>query len=219
MFTGLVEDIGRIDQIQIIPEGKVFFIHTPLAPSLKIDDSLSVNGVCLTVTHIRSLRVAVQGVHNTLQKTGLQFLSVGDLVNLEQALRVGDRLGGHFVTGHVNAMIPIQSISSLGQWQQITFPIPQHLKKYLVVEGSVTLHGVSLTIAELSEKTFTVSIIPHTYQNTVLHRLKEGDWINLEVDILAKYVESLLSPSLASSHSSEKKSLSSESLNRFLSSP
>jgi riboflavin synthase len=193
MFTGLIQEIGQIDQLKIISEGREFSLLAPqLSPQVKIDDSVAVNGACLTVVSVHPPHIRVQCVQTTLEKSTLGTIRVGQQVNLELALKMGDRLGGHMVTGHVNGVAQITTIRARGQWREITINYPSSLRPYFVQEGSVTLNGVSLTIASLTNKSLTVSIIPHTYKQTTLHQLREGDWINVEVDILAKYVESLL---------------------------
>jgi riboflavin synthase len=192
MFTGLIKDIGIIKAINNNNEGKEFVIETKLINDIQIDDSVATNGVCLTATKIESQTFTVQAVHVTLEKTSLGQLSVGSKVNLELALRPMDRLGGHFVQGHVGGIGKIKNIVNLGKNFEITLNAPQNLFKYMILEGSIALDGISLTIARLTNDDFTVSIIPHTYENTNLHAKKIGDSINIEVDMMAKYLENFL---------------------------
>lgn len=193
MFTGLIKDIGTIVSIVPNPEGKEFVIKAPkLHGEIQIDDSVATNGVCLTATQIDGDKFKVQAVHVTLEKTGLGSLKSADKVNLELALRPMDRLGGHFVQGHVNGKGVYKAIRKRGNNYEITVEAPRELFKYIVQEGSIALDGISLTVAALTEKTFTVSIIPHTFENTTLHTKKIGDSVNIEVDMMAKYLENFV---------------------------
>jgi len=193
MFTGLIKDIGVIKKITPNQEGKIFEIETKaLASEIAIDDSVATNGVCLTATKIEGNVFTVQAVHVTLEKTTLGKLSVGSKVNLELALRAMDRLGGHFVQGHVNGLAKLTHIKKLGNNYEISFSPDKSLFKYMIQEGSIAIDGISLTIARLTDNDFTVSIIPHTFENTILHSKKIGDSVNIEVDMMAKYLERLL---------------------------
>ena len=193
MFTGLIKDIGTIKKITPNKEGKIFVIQTnALIQDIKIDDSVATNGVCLTATKIDANTFTAQAVHVTLEKTSLGLLKVGDSVNLELALRPMDRLGGHFVQGHVSGVGKLHSIKQLGENFEITITPPEKLFRYIIKEGSIALDGISLTIARMDQKTFTVSIIPHTYHQTNLHLKKIGDSINIEVDMMAKYLENFI---------------------------
>lgn len=193
MFTGLIKDIGTIKSIVPNPSGKEFVIESPILYSeIQIDDSVSTNGCCLTATEVNGKTFRVQAVHVTLEKTNLGKLKIGDKVNLELALRPMDRLGGHFVQGHVNGIGNIQSILQKGKNWEITIKAPKELFRYMISEGSIAVDGISLTIAKLTDTTFTVSIIPHTYENTVLYTKKIGDSVNIEVDMMAKYLENFI---------------------------
>lgn len=193
MFTGLIKDIGIIQNIQQNAEGKKFLIKTKkLIADIAVDDSISTNGVCLTATNVENDCFTTQAVHVTLKKTNLGQLKIGDPVNLELALRASDRLGGHIVQGHVNGTGKCQTIKSLGGNYEIQFSADVSLFKYMIPEGSICLDGISLTIANIRGSTFTVSIIPHTYENTILHRKKVGDSVNIEVDMMAKYLENFV---------------------------
>lgn len=193
MFTGLIQDMGSI--ISVVPnaEGKEFIIKTPaLIKDIQVDDSVATNGVCLTATEVKGDTFKAQAIHMTLQKTSLGALKANDKVNLELSLRPQDRLGGHYVQGHVNALGEIKSITQKGKNWEIEVAFPEELRKYMISEGSIALDGISLTIAKLGPSTLTVAIIPHTLEKTTLGLKKVGDGLNIEVDMMAKYVENFL---------------------------
>lgn len=193
MFTGLIKDIGTIKSITTNAEGKEFIIETQkLAHEIQIDDSVATNGVCLTATEIKGNTFKVQAVHVTLEKTNIGKLKLGSKVNLELALRPMDRLGGHFVQGHVNGTGKIKSIKPIGKNYEISFSTHRNLFKYMIPEGSIAIDGISLTISKLTSDEFSVSIIPHTFDNTVLHTKRSGDSVNIEVDMMAKYLENFM---------------------------
>ncbi|TNF01070.1 MAG: riboflavin synthase [Deltaproteobacteria bacterium] len=195
MFTGLIQQISKVKEIHPNKEGKTFTIEFKGADKqIKIDDSVAVNGVCQTATQINGDLVTFQAVHTTLEKTTLGNLKPNDVVNTELALRASDRLGGHMVQGHVNGFGKISEIRNLGQNYMLSVSYPKELGRYFVAEGSVAIDGISLTIAEhqMDECVFTLSIIPHTWANTILQHRQVGDLVNIEVDILAKYVENML---------------------------
>lgn len=193
MFTGLIQEVGTIESVTTNAEGKEFVIRAPsLIKDIQIDDSVSTNGVCLTATKISGDTFRVQAIHVTLEKTSLGHLNSKDKVNLELSLRPKDRLGGHFVQGHVNALGKIQKIEKIGNNWEIEVTFPPDLRKYMISEGSIALDGISLTIARLSEKSLTVAIIPHTLEKTSLSAKKVGDVLNIEVDMIAKYIENFL---------------------------
>jgi riboflavin synthase len=184
MFTGLIKD-----------KGKVVLIETELTPQIAIDDSVAVNGVCLTATKVSENKFRMQAVHVTLQKTNLEYLQLGSMVNLELALKYSDRLGGHLVQGHVNAVASVVEISNRGENFNVWYEIPQDLMKYIVNEGSIALDVISLTVADIKENLVMVTIIPHTWEQTQIHLLKIGTKVNIEVDsnavMMAKYLDSL----------------------------
>jgi riboflavin synthase len=195
MFTGLVQDIGQVVFKSKNNEGYVLGISSPaLVPDLNVDDSVAVNGVCQTVTLVKGDCFYVQAVKVTLDKTTLGSLNESDEVNLELAMKLDDRLGGHIVQGHSNGKSLIKKIDKLGYNYILTLRITDEIAPYITQEGSVSIDGISLTIASLreEEKEFSVSIIPHTWNNTILKNKKIGDETNIEVDILAKYIERLL---------------------------
>jgi riboflavin synthase len=193
MFTGLIQELGTIQSISSNAEGKEFIIKAPkLIKEIEIDDSVATNGVCLTATSISGDSFKVQAVHMTLEKSSIGALKSGDRVNLELSLRPQDRLGGHMVQGHVNALGKIKAIKTIGENWEIEVSFPPELRKYMISEGSITLDGISLTIARLTNQTLTVAIIPHTLEKTTLSAKKIGDVLNIEVDMVAKYIENFL---------------------------
>ena len=200
MFTGLIQAIGVIKQVSGSPEGKTLTIHCPeLIGNIAVDDSIAVNGVCLTAAERGPDGFIAHAIHTTLEKTTLGSLDPGQRVNLELAMRASDRLGGHLVQGHVNAIGRITGIDTQGNNWQIHISFPADLRKYMIAEGSITLDGISLTIAKLADSQLMVSIIPHTLANTTLKDKAVGDSVNIEVDIMAKYIENFLraDPALA----------------------
>ena len=193
MFTGLIQEVGVIESVTQNAEGKEFVIRAPgLIKEIGIDDSVATNGVCLTATKIQGDTFRVQAIHVTLEKTSIGYLKPQDKVNLELSLRPQDRLGGHFVQGHVNALGKIKKIEKTGNNWEIEVSIPTELRKYMISEGSIALDGISLTIARLTDSSLTVAIIPHTLEKTSLSSKKVGDVLNLEVDMVAKYIENFL---------------------------
>jgi riboflavin synthase len=193
MFTGLIKEIGEIKSVVTNPEGKLLGIKSrELIKEIAIDDSVCVNGACQTVVKVKGDIFYVQAVHVTLEKTTFGSLKPGNPVNLELSLRPMDRLGGHFVSGHVNGTGQITKVQSQGKNWLITVKYPKELEKYIIQEGSIAIEGISLTVAYLKKGEMTVSIIPHTYEKTTLGSKKVGDKVNLEVDLLAKYIEKLL---------------------------
>ncbi len=193
MFTGLIQELGTIVSVTPNAEGKEFVIRAPnLIKDIQIDDSVATNGCCLTATKIQGDTFRVQAIHMTLEKTSIGHLKSNDKVNLELSLRPQDRLGGHFVQGHVNALGKIKQIKTMGENWEIQVSFPPELRKYMISEGSVALDGISLTIARLGPSDLTVAIIPHTLEKTTLGTKKVGDHLNIEVDMIAKYIENFL---------------------------
>lgn len=187
MFTGIVEALGTV--IEVTPSGSNldFIIDCPFAGELKVDQSVAHNGVCLTVTEIAGSRYKVTAVAETLIKTNLGSWKAGDKVNLERSLRVGDRLDGHFVQGHVDAVARCTAKETLeGSWV-FRFQFPPKYASMVVEKGSICLNGVSLTVFNVTDTELTVTIIPYTYEHTNFHTIQPGDPINVEFDILGKY--------------------------------
>lgn len=195
MFTGLVKEIGKVVSVRSNAEGKLIEVESKtLLPEIEIDDSVAINGACQTAVKVSDKTFVVQAVHTTLEKTTLGRLRQGDEVNLELALRASDRLGGHIVQGHVNDVGQIAQIRNLGENYLVTIKVHSSQMKYIVKEGSVTIDGISLTVSDVFKEdcSFQLSIIPHTWQHTVLRNRTVQSLVNIEVDILGKYIENLL---------------------------
>lgn len=191
MFTGLIQDVGTVKSVKRISEGMEISIQTKLASQISIDDSIATSGVCLTATKVQANIFWAQMIPATLEKTSLKNLKVGQKVNLELALKLGDNLGGHIVQGHVNGQGKVLKVEKTKEHLLITIDAFD-LSKYMVDEGSVALDGISLTVSKAWESKFQVSIIPHTYKHTTVQFLKPGDLVNIEVDMFAKYIEKLM---------------------------
>ena len=193
MFTGLIEEIGTIEQLQKNRGTLRFTISAKeVVKDLAVDDSVSINGVCLTVIQFSKSNFQVEAVEETLSKTTLGSSKTGSQVNLERSLRFSDRMGGHFVQGHVDAVGEVVAVKRQEGGVLLSIKLPSHLLKYVISEGSVAIDGVSLTIARLKENKITISLIPHTLEKTILANLKAGDGVNIEVDLIGKYVERIL---------------------------
>ena len=194
MFTGIIEETGSIKKIENISGGKRLNINAAkILDDLKIDDSVAVNGVCLTTVQVFNDGFMVEAVAETLQKSTIGQIKTGQVVNLERAVRLQDRLGGHLVQGHVNGMATVSRIEKLGENYALDVIVNSELECYMILEGSIALDGISLTIARLSGTTVGINIIPHTWANTNMKSLRTGDKMNVEVDVIAKYVEKMLS--------------------------
>lgn len=193
MFTGIIEELGKIKRVEPIQGGKRLFIScNTILEDLKSNDSVSVNGVCLTAVNIEPNGFWSEAVGETLKKTTLADVKINEQVNLERAMKLNDRLGGHIVQGHVNGIGTINQITKQGENYFIEVNIPTELSKYTISEGSISVDGISLTIAKLIENKVGISIIPHTWRNTILQNKKIGDKVNIETDFIAKYIEKLL---------------------------
>lgn len=190
MFTGLIQTIGRITNIVTNSEGKEFRILAPeIMHDLCIGDSIAVNGVCLTATAVTYDSCVVQAVFVTLEKTSLGMLHIDSNVNLELAIGASSKFGGHFVQGHVNGVAKLEKVVPRGNNYELYFAVPVSISRYVIKEGSIALDGISLTVADCDEEHIMVSIIPHTWDVTTLKEKKIGDLLNVEIDIIAKYVE------------------------------
>ena len=188
MFTGIVEKIGRVAKISLQGKNRHFFIESELAPELKIDQSVAHNGVCLTVVGIQGKVYEVVAIDETLQKTSLGTWQVGDRVNLERAMKLGDRLDGHIVQGHVDQTGTCHLIEDAEGSRVFTFHYDPSLGNMTIEKGSITVNGVSLTVVNSQKGAFSVAVIPYTYDHTSFHTLKVGDKVNLEFDVIGKYV-------------------------------
>lgn len=193
MFTGLVEERGSLLSLEELSDAMRLTFHGPLVTSdAKHGDSIAVNGVCLTVVAREGGSFTADVMHETLVRSSLGSLAIGDHVNLERAARLDARLGGHLVQGHVDGTAQIETITPSDNWTLVRFALPADLARYVVEKGSITVDGVSLTVVEAGDDYFTVSLIPETLTATTLGSRSVGDLVNLEVDAIAKYVERLL---------------------------
>lgn len=193
MFTGIVKHLGRLELVEPTASGlRLRIACAPAAARLAADDSVCVSGVCLTVTASDANAFDVDVVPETLARTTLGTARPGTMLNLEPAATLETALGGHLVQGHVDATTVLIGRSALGDGARLAFRLPSELARYLVAKGSVTIDGVSLTVAAVTRDAFEIAIIPHTMRETTLGRLEEGASVNLEVDVIAKYVERLL---------------------------
>jgi riboflavin synthase len=194
MFTGLVEDVGTIVRLDRRSDAVILGIAPGTIPAaeLTLGESVAVNGVCLTVTERDRSQFIVLAGGETLRRTNLGDLRIRSKVNLERALRVGDRLGGHLVSGHVDAIGELASRRDLGANLDITIRAPREALRYVVEKGSITIDGISLTVNRVDDYSFAVALIPHTVDKTTLASRRIGDKVNLEVDVIGKYVEKLL---------------------------
>jgi len=196
MFTGLVEAVGTVVEIEAKGEQARLTLAIPFTSELALGDSVAINGCCLTVAEFSGGGVAFDLLAQTLRVTSLGGLAVGSTVNLERAMMAGARFGGHFVQGHVDGAGAIVRLEESGQDHILGISIPPELHRYCIDKGSLTIDGISLTIAELSGTTATFWITPHTWTHTHLAKAAMGQKVNLEVDMLAKYVEKLVSARL-----------------------
>ncbi len=195
MFTGLIAELGEVTAITRGETSAVFSIDSPaLISEIKLGDSVAVNGVCLTATSLSSTGFTADVMVQTLSLTSLTEIKVGSPVNLELAAQLNARMGGHMVQGHVDGVATVVGLTPGEKWAQFDIKVPEHLIKYIVNQGSICLDGVSLTVGEISDANnqLTVWLIPETLERTNLSSKKPGDLINIEVDVLAKYVERLL---------------------------
>ena len=193
MFTGIIEETGTVTEVSPRGDGIDFTIAAKLVTrDLGVDNSIAVNGTCLTVTHARAGRFSVHAVHETLSKTNLGSLTAGARVNLERAVSLQQRLGGHLVQGHVDCIGTVRKVENLQTSWLITIGFRKHFRKYLIPVGSVAVDGVSLTVARVAATTFTVAIIPYTMEHTIFGAYQRGAAVNLEFDLVGKYIENLM---------------------------
>jgi len=193
MFTGLVEDLGTVLWIRATDRGTQLQVSAPrIAEEIHKGDSVAVNGCCLTVTALRGRQLTFDLLQETLDCTNLRFLRRDGVVNLERALVADGRVGGHFVQGHVDCAAPVLVFEPNGTDHRLEIELPGEFSQYVADKGSIAINGISLTVAELAEASFAVWVIPHTKRHTNLDGAEKGDWVNVEFDILAKYVERML---------------------------
>jgi len=189
MFTGIVEELGKV-----VKTGEKLTIQcNKVKEETELGDSIAVNGVCLTVVEMGNNYLSFNVSKETLLRSNLRFLKVGSFVNLERALKVGDRLGGHILQGHVDTVAMVKEVRREGGgFFKFSFELPFKYKELIVEKGSVGIDGISLTVAEIKYGYFSVAVIPHTYENTTLKFRKIGDMVNLEFDIIGKYVKAMI---------------------------
>lgn len=191
MFTGIIEAFGTVSQLRKENENLHITMESPLAGTLKIDQSLAHNGVCLTVVDCNATHYTVTAIKETLIKSNLNSIKIGDLINLERAMRLGDRLDGHMVQGHVDQTAScIDTQTANGSWE-FTFEYDASPGNITIEKGSITVNGVSLTVVNSQRNRFSVAIIPYTYEHTNFHRIEKGTRVNLEFDMIGKYIQRL----------------------------
>lgn len=190
MFTGIIEEIGEISSIT---KSTITIKSKTVLEDAKLGDSIAVSGVCLTIVNLKKDEFTANVSEETFKITNFSELKSGDFVNLERALSLSSRLGGHIVTGHIDTVGEIASIIDKNEFYDLSVKFDKNFENYVVKKGSITINGISLTIADINNNTVSVAIIPHTFNNTILKTLKSKDSVNIEFDILAKYVEKNLS--------------------------
>jgi riboflavin synthase len=195
VFTGIVREVGRLVEAEGSESGRTLVVEAPAtAASTAVGDSVAIGGVCLTAESVEEGRLRFHAVAETLRRTTLGRLGTGGEVNVEPALRAGEPLGGHLVQGHVDGLGTIGSVEAEGEGLRVVVEAPEDVLRYCVEKGSITIDGVSLTVAEFLDDAFAVALVPHTLSTTTLRDLVPGQPVNLEIDVLAKYVERLLAP-------------------------
>jgi riboflavin synthase len=192
MFTGIIEALGEVAELKRENSNLNITVRSQISSSLKIDQSVAHNGVCLTVTDIRANTHTVTAIDETLKKSNLEFLTTGDMINLEQSLKIGDRLDGHFVQGHVDAIAKLLNIEDKKGSYLLTCLYYEKFKSLIVHKGSICINGISLTLINVTTNQFTVAIIPYTWQSTNVQYLKPGDEVNIEFDVIGKYVNRIM---------------------------
>jgi riboflavin synthase len=193
VFTGIVSEIGVVEEVAATPEGARLVLAAPTAAAdCAIGDSIAVDGCCLTAVEVAGRRIAFDAVAETLRRTTLGDLGPGRRVNIEPALRLGDRMGGHWVQGHVDGVGTVAAVTPDGDGVLVAFAAPEAVLRYTIEKGSICVSGVSLTVTAVDEEGFSVALIPHTREATTLGRLTPGAQVNLEADLLGKYVEKLV---------------------------
>jgi len=207
MFTGIIEDIGTIKSIKKNTKSQTMTIESSILSDVKLGDSIATNGLCLTVTKLTNNTFDVDVMVESMNRSNFNDLIIGSRVNLEKAMRMGDRFGGHMVSGHIDGVGIIRQYQKEENATWVTIEIPQSLRKYTTLKGSISIDGISLTIANVTNTGVQVSIIPHTKAQTTLLLKKVGDKVNLEMDMMVKYVEQLLKK--------EETSLNEETLKQY----
>lgn len=194
MFTGLIEEVGYVESYKKDLVGATLSVAcSKVLQDAKIGDSISINGVCETVVSVETSKFAVKISEETLNVTNFSNLKESEPLNLERALTINSRLGGHIVSGHIDCVGILRSINKNSDFYDLSFEVPSQYSKYIVYKGSIAVNGISLTVSSIKNNEFSIAVIPHTYNNTNLKFLNVGDCVNIETDILARYVEKLLS--------------------------
>lgn len=189
MFTGIIEALGEVKKISTAGSNKTFWIESPLFSQLKIDQSLAHNGVCLTIEELRDDLHKVTAIKETLEKTSLNQWQNGSLINLERSLLPSSRLDGHFVQGHVDCVGICEKIETLAGSTELTFSFDQQFAALIIEKGSIALNGISLTVFAVTKNSFKVAIIPYTWEHTNLRNLKQSGFVNIEFDMIGKYIQ------------------------------
>jgi riboflavin synthase len=193
MFTGIVEDLGAVEAVEHLPDSARITIRSAtVATGARPGDSIAVNGVCLTVTGLTATSFTADVMGETLRRSSLKDIATGEQVNLERSVRLEDRLGGHLVQGHIDGTGTIIGRQPQTHWEVVRIQLPADLARYVAEKGSIAVDGISLTVSAVAAGSFEVSLIPETLKRTTLGAKREGDAVNLEVDVIAKYVEKLL---------------------------
>ncbi len=192
MFTGIIEEIGQVIDLKSEGENVHITVNSNISSELKIDQSLAHNGVCLTVVELNNSQHTVTAIKETMDKSNLSHLKINDKINLERAMKLGSRLDGHIVQGHVDQIGKCLKIEEIeGSWI-FTFQYDDSLNNLTIEKGSITINGISLTVVNSKNNSFSVAIIPYTYENTNFHKIKLNDYVNLEFDVIGKYIAKLL---------------------------
>lgn len=193
MFTGIIEEIGKVKNIQRLKVGAEITVScNKVIEGTNKGDSIALNGICLTVTAMKNAEIVFDLSGETLERSTISSWKNGKYINLERALMPTSRLGGHIVQGHIDTVSEVLEIKKTGEFYNLTISIPEDVRKYIVDKGSIAVDGISLTVASMNDRSFKITLIPESYQNTVVKYYQPGDKVNIEVDILAKYVENML---------------------------
>jgi riboflavin synthase len=203
VFTGLVQDLGKVTVVDATDDGVTLGVRTKLAAEIGEGDSVAVNGVCLTATAVADGQFKAEVMHETLRRSSLAEAAAGSDVNLELSLRASDRLGGHIVQGHVDGLGTVRDVREDGFARVLTVAAPADLLRYVVEKGSIAVNGVSLTVVDVGDDWFSVALIPETLERTTLGNAAPGSPVNLEVDVVAKYVEKLVASEAVTSPKGE----------------
>ncbi len=193
MFTGIIEEVGVVKSFKLISDTAEISVDCKkVLQDTKIGDSISVNGVCQTVVSLTDTGFTAEVSKETLNVTNFSQTKTGDKVNLERALQLNERIGGHIVSGHVDSVAKLVSVKKDNDFYDMEFDVTNETSRYVVNKGSITINGISLTVANLNENKIRIAVIPHTYENTNLKELSSGDTVNVETDVFAKYIEKFL---------------------------